>query len=135
MTMINCSKEKYREALAERKPTRAEHIALQNAAHGLFKYLEFGRQIAVCTWLMVARADTRGKRALARLDLNTQHELVSRLRAECPAFFEGMLVPETQLASSLGSASGSVVCKVAHPARLERAPFKVITLDALPTEL
>lgn len=92
MSLINCSKEKYLQALAARKPTRAESDVLRAAAKGLFNYLEYGRQIAFCTWLMAARADARGKLALSRLDLGAQHELITRLRTECPDFFAGMLV-------------------------------------------
>lgn len=108
MSMINCSKEKYLQALAERKPTRAESEILRAAAKGLFNYLEYGRQIAFCTWLMVARADARDKLALQRLDIRAQHDLIRQLRAACPDFFAGMLVePEPFLAQGTFPAQGT----------------------------
>lgn len=94
--MINCNKATYLEALsvAQTRGTPVERAKLQTVATGLFNYLEHGRQIALCTWLMVARADVRRKNALTRLDLGAQHALVEHLRVECPVFFEGMLVVE-----------------------------------------
>jgi hypothetical protein len=108
MFMINCSKEKYLKALAERKPTKAEAELLKEAAREAgFKHLADGRQIAPSVWLTALRADTRGKLALSGLlkcachcdaamdqAKTSQFMLLARLQRECPAFFEGMLVPE-----------------------------------------
>lgn len=106
MTMINCSKEKYREALAERKPARAEFEAMQKAAEGLFNYVEHGRRIDPATWLTVLRAHTRGNVAISKLRtkyrwtarglraaLDAQGRVLRALMLACPDFFTGMLVP------------------------------------------
>ena len=82
MTMINCSKTKYLEALSQcfhnergtrderarlREPTRKNGNALPLIEHGIFNYTENGRQIDISTWLMILRADMRGNLALSSL--------------------------------------------------------------------
>ena len=135
MKMINCSKEAFKQALDETKPrmdgytlvyrrgTREERAILRAAATGLFNYLDHGRQIDVATWLMIARADKRGKLALSKLAPWTrekataadgrefmkkvpptaeaiaeakvkQRAILTKLMTECPSFFAGIIVAD-----------------------------------------
>jgi hypothetical protein len=75
MTMINCKKTKYQEALAtceNQKGTKEERARLRHPdgglfPHGLFRHTGEGRRIALSTWLMTLRADMRGKLAIRSL--------------------------------------------------------------------
>lgn len=109
MTLINCNREKYRQALAERKPTKAEREEMQKAAKDLFNYIEEGRWIAPVTWLTVLRAHTRGNVAISKLRqkyrwtarglraaLEVQGAVLRALMLTCPAYFAGMLVPSDE---------------------------------------
>lgn len=109
MTMINCNREQYRQALAERAPTNAELRELQKAAQGLFNNVAFGRRINPTTWLMVLRAHTRGNVAISslrqkyrwtarglRAALDAQGAVLRALMVACPAYFAGMLVPSDE---------------------------------------
>jgi len=109
MTMINCDREKYRQALAERKPTKAEAELFHAAAKDLFNYVEFGRRVEPTTWLMVLRAHTRGNVAISKLRqqyrwtarglraaLDAQGAILRALMLACPAYFAGMLVPSDE---------------------------------------
>jgi hypothetical protein len=107
MSLINCSKEKYLKALAERMPTKAEAEILKKAAEDAkILHLKDGRQIAPRFWLQALRAHMRGRLALSRLAsstckclcsaamddaLSSQGLLLSRLMRECPDFFADML--------------------------------------------
>ena len=101
MNMINCNKKTYLDALSSThgRGSPAERQRLSSPKGGLFpdtlfRWTEHGRQIALCTWMMVARADVRGKRALPNITLEEQHAIVEHMRAECPGFFSGLLVVE-----------------------------------------
>ena len=126
MKMINCKREKYINALGSTwdRGTKEERAKLRNPAgglwpHGLFNYTEHGRDIDLSTWLMVLRADMRGKLALAKLApwtvaeievagrvirkkfkptkeayaaaLEQQHALITRMMEACPGFFAGLI--------------------------------------------
>ena len=76
MKMINCNRETYLNAMGSAwdRGTKEERAKLRNPdqsgglwPHGLFNYTEHGRNIDLSTWLMVLRADMRGKLALPKL--------------------------------------------------------------------
>jgi hypothetical protein len=129
MKLINCKRETFINAVgsAYDRGTKEERAKLRNPAgglwpHGLFNYTENGRDIALCTWLMVLRADMRGKLALAKLApwtvaeievagrvihkkfkptkeayaaaLEKQHALIIQMMEACPGFFAGMIEEE-----------------------------------------
>lgn len=124
MTMINCSKATYLKALSSvwTRGTREERAQLREPTrsgileHGVFNYTEYGRQIDLTTWLMILRADMRGKLAMSRLleqefettaegkrcrkkpspekmaqALSKQKEIITKVMNLCPEFFAGMI--------------------------------------------
>lgn len=120
MTLINCNREQYRQALAERKPTKAEAELLHAAAKGLFNYVEHGRRIEPTTWLMLLRAHTRGNVAISKLRqkyrwtarglrtaLDVQGAVLRVLMLSCPTFFAGMLVPPEEKVSTVAVATAA----------------------------
>jgi len=139
MKYVNCDVIEYLHALdtAESRGTKEERAILQQAAKGVFRNIEFGRHIALCTWLMVSRASVRGNLALAgllprqsretfqdgeitrtRLIPYTEEQmmearmkqalLIARLRTTCPVFFDGMIVEDQGEGATTISASGEV---------------------------
>ena len=129
--MINCKRETYLNALdsAWSRGPKEERTKLRNPSgglfpHGLFNYTEHGRDIDLTTWMMVLRADMRGKLALHKLAvpefttaevngrqvkkrlrpnaetmkaaLDQQHTIITRMMAECPGFFAGLIEEDEQ---------------------------------------
>lgn len=133
MTMVNCNKTTYLAAIgsAYNRGTKDERAKLRTPESGLFpktlfRHTEDGRIIGLCGWLMLLRADMRGKLALRQLlkpefeqdtlpsgqsyrkrlkpsqeafqaALQEQHAITLKLLAACPGFFEGMIVDDVDL--------------------------------------
>jgi hypothetical protein len=98
MKMINCSKETYLNALGSAwdRGTKEDRAKLRGLCpHGLFNYTEHGRDIALCTWLMVLRADMRGKLALPKLAVQ-EFEAAQGLQAFTTVEVNGQQVKKRQ---------------------------------------
>ncbi len=144
MKEINCSKKTFKQALSETRPfydrttykmvyrrgTAEEHAKLSFPKHGLFPATLFhgpnhGQALDPTTWLMVLRANMRGKLALRKLltpsyedavtpsghayrkrkdpepqelvaAIDEQDRILDGMIKACPGFFAGMLVPEEE---------------------------------------
>lgn len=139
MKYVNCDRIEYLHALdtASSRGTKEERAVLQQAAKGIFKHVEYGRRIALCTWLMVARASRRQNLALPGLLPKQEREtfrdgeiirtrlvpytdeqmtearihqalIIARLSSACPVFFDGMIVEDQGFEDTLISSSGEV---------------------------